>query len=102
MRERARFATTLPVFCEVHAYFARHPIRRKVVVADFYENPILEFLPITMHDEKQALELLRNHEAKGYSMCDALSFVLVRRLRLQQVVSFDKHFRQFGEFNVIC
>ncbi|MDB6057270.1 MAG: hypothetical protein JWO95_1114, partial [Verrucomicrobiales bacterium] len=38
---------------------------------------------------------------KDYSLCDALSFVIIRRIGLRQAASFDKHFRQFGEFEVL-
>jgi predicted nucleic acid-binding protein len=30
-----------------------------------------------------------------------LSFVVMRRLEIKQVATFDEHFRQFGEFEVL-
>jgi predicted nucleic acid-binding protein len=99
---RTTFVTTVPVFCEIHAYFVRSPRHRQRVLNDFWRNPLVH-IEETMHaDQMAALELLEKHEDKSYSFCDALSFVVMRRLGLARVASFDGHFRQFGEFELIC
>jgi uncharacterized protein len=99
--QRVHFVTTLPVICEVHAYFARFQAEREMVLKDFYGNPIVTIQEASHHDQTKALELLRTHDDKSYSLCDALSFVVMRRLHLKRVLAFDNHFRQFGEFEVI-
>jgi predicted nucleic acid-binding protein len=38
---------------------------------------------------------------KEAAVADTLSFAVMRRLRLTRVLSFNDHFRQFGEFEVI-
>ncbi|MGH7978612.1 MAG: hypothetical protein ACREE6_04510 [Limisphaerales bacterium] len=48
-----------------------------------------------------AIELLRVNRDNTYPLCDALSFVIMRRLVIRRAVSFDKHFHQFGEFEII-
>ena len=100
-RERKHFVTTVPVFCEIHARFARHNARRKTVIADFWHNPLVHLEPLTPHDYQESLAILSEHTDKSYPFCDVLSFVVMRRLKIKQVATFDEHFRQFGEFEVL-
>jgi predicted nucleic acid-binding protein len=100
-QERTRFVITIPVFCEIHAFFSRHPGRRKMVLADFWNNPVVEFEPVSHQDYERAVELLAGHEDKDFSFCDALSFVVMKRLGVRRVATFDHHFRQVGGFEVI-
>lgn len=100
-RQKVPMVTTLPIICEIHAYFTRSPGARETVLKDLCENPILAVEDVSLQDQKEALNILRKHRDKDYSLCDALSFVIMRRLRVKRVLSFDTHFRQFGEFEVI-
>jgi uncharacterized protein len=100
-RQKAPIVTTLPVICEVHAYFTRNPLIRRMLLRDFYENPVVTLEEVLHEDQQAALELLRVNDDKTYSLCDALSFVVMRRLNIRRAVSFDKHFRQIGEFEII-
>jgi len=43
-----------------------------------------------------ALDLLRNRPDKGYSLCDAVSFVLMRQRRITEALTTDHHFEQEG------
>lgn len=100
-RQKAFMVTTLPVVCEIHAYFSRRPSIRQTILKDLCDNPIVIVEEISQQDQKSARELLDMNHDKTYSLCDALSFVVMRRLNVRRAVSFDKHFRQFGEFEVI-
>lgn len=100
-RQKAQIVTTLPVICEVHAYFARNPLVRRIILTEFYENPVVTLEAASLEDQRAALELLRMNDDKTYSLCDALSFVVMRRLNIRRALSFDRHFHQFGEFEVI-
>ncbi len=42
--------------------------------------------------------LVRSHGDKDYSLCDALSFVVMERMRLKEAIAFDRHFREYGRF----
>ena len=101
LRMRTRFVITMPVFCEIHAFFSRHPGRRKMVVADLWNNPIVQFEEVTHQDQAAAMKVLSLHEDKNFSLCDVLSFVVMQRLGVTRVVTFDNHFRQFGEFEIV-
>jgi predicted nucleic acid-binding protein len=100
-KKKAHFVTTLPVVCEIHSYFARNSWIRETVLKELCENPIVTLEEISHQDQKEALKILRNHRDKDYSLCDAISFVVMRRLRLTRALAFDDHFRQFGEFEII-
>jgi uncharacterized protein len=51
-------------------------------------------------DHRVARRVIDNHEDKGFSYCDALSFVVMERLGVEIAASFDKHFKQYGKFAV--
>jgi len=48
----------------------------------------------TLH--RQAVELLREREDKTYSLCDAVSFAVMRIRGIAESLTTDKHFRQEG------
>ncbi len=43
-----------------------------------------------------AVELLRKREDKTYSLCDAVSFVVMREREITDALTTDKHFEQEG------
>lgn len=100
-RQRNHFIATLPVVCEIHAYFARDQGKREQILRDFFNNPVLTIEDISHRDQKAALEILQSHRDKTYSLCDALSFIVMRRLNVRRALAFDSHFRQFGEFEIL-
>jgi predicted nucleic acid-binding protein len=52
-------------------------------------------------DELNAIALLRTHTDKDYSLCDALSFVVMERLGITEAIAFDRHFREYGRFTIL-
>jgi uncharacterized protein len=88
------------IFAETQGYFCRIPEIREQVIRDFWENPIVTIERPDLLDYQEALKLLKQRD-KSYSFADAISFVCMLRLGLNDVVSYDKHFEQFGQFNVI-
>ena len=100
-RRRTKFVTTLPVLCEIHAHFSRTPKKKQIILQDFENNPIIHIEEVTHADQQLAFKILRGQTDKSYSLCDAISFVVIQRLGLKQALAFDDHFRQFGEFEII-
>jgi predicted nucleic acid-binding protein len=47
-------------------------------------------------DEEAAREIILTHTDKGYSYTDAVSFAVIKRLRIRAALAFDRHFAQFG------
>lgn len=101
-RERAAFVSTPFVFAETHATFARSRAIREAIIADFWDNPLMHLAEVTDSDHREALDLLRGNGDKSYPFCDAISFVIIRRLELRRVAAFDDHFRQFGGFELLA
>jgi len=56
---------------------------------------------VTDADHREAIQLLRQHADKSYPFCDAISFVVMRRLGVKRIAAFDDHFRQIGGFEVV-
>ena len=52
-------------------------------------------------DEEGAETLVRTHNDKDYSLCDALSFVVMERLRIGEAIAYDRNFRQYGRFRIL-
>jgi predicted nucleic acid-binding protein len=48
----------------------------------------------TLHDE--ALRLLRSQLDKTYSLCDAVSFIIMQRRAVSDALTTDAHFEQAG------
>lgn len=53
-------------------------------------------LRATESDEQRAREIIAQQRDKEYSYTDAISFVVMQRLHLQLVWTYDQHFSQFG------
>lgn len=65
-------------------------------INDFLEIPRLELIWVDENLHNQAMELLANRLDKNYSLCDAVSFVLMRERGIIEALTTDKHFKQEG------
>ena len=101
LKERVQLVITTFILAETHARFSRFPHLALQILNDFEDNRVMHCEPLTPVDQREAIAILRKHRDKSYSFCDAVSFVLMRRLGIRQAASFDDHFRQFGEFEII-
>ena len=101
LRDHTRLVFTSFILAETHAYFSRSAAMRNQILDDAEKNPALLWEPVLRSDEVSALALLRQHRDKEYSLCDAISFVVMRRLGIRHAAAFDNHFRQFGGFQII-
>jgi len=66
------------------------------------ESGLATVVRVTKRDETRAVALLRAQADKSYSLCDALSFIVMERLRITDAIAFDRHFRQYGRFNLLA
>jgi predicted nucleic acid-binding protein len=99
---RVQLVVTEMVLAETHAYFCRSTPRSLQILDDFENNQAIHCEPWGPIDQRTAFQLLRTHRDKAWSYCDALSFAVMRRLGIRRAASADQHFRQIGEFEVIC
>ncbi len=107
--ERARegrwslFTTNAVVF-EAYALIlnrAREGRALALTMLEDLESGFATVVRVTKRDEARAAALVRAHVDKSYSLCDALSFVVMERLRIVDAIAFDRHFRQYGRFNLL-
>ena len=102
--QRWRLVTTNAVVMETHALLVarlRDGRRHGLEFLDRLTRTQCRVERVRASDEKRAIELIRRHADKDYSLCDALSFVVMERLKLKEAIAFDRHFREYGRFVVL-
>jgi predicted nucleic acid-binding protein len=65
-------------------------------VADLVNNPDIETVWPGESLLRESLELLQEGSDKAYSLCDAASFILMRKYNLTEALTTDRHFEQEG------
>ena len=65
-------------------------------VSDLLENPDIETVWVNEPLHREAVELLMARQDKTYSLCDAVSFILMRHQGIRQALTTDHHFEQEG------
>lgn len=99
-----RLVTTNAVVIETYALILTrsHNGRQHAIgFLDMIAGDAYQIERIRKTDEGAAIKLLRTHQDKSYSLCDALSFVVMERLGINEVIAFDRHFHEYGRFIVL-
>jgi uncharacterized protein len=65
-------------------------------VAEISRSDDVHFIWIDSKTHDEGLALLNARPDKDYSLCDAVSFVLMRRYNLTDALTTDRHFEQEG------
>lgn len=65
-------------------------------VADLSENPDIETVWVAEPLHREAMALLLARPDKTYSLCDAVTFVLMRERELSEALTTDRHLEQEG------
>ncbi len=75
---------------------ARHAPRVEALafVADLFDDPEVEVVWVSEPVHQSALALLRERVDKAWSLCDAVSFLLMRQRGLTEALTTDHHFEQ--------
>lgn len=95
----SRLLTHSHVLAELIALaLVRRLPRTKVLefVADLVDNPDIEIVWVDESLHREAMQLLVNRQDKTYSLCDAVSFVLMRQRGISDALTTDRHFEQEG------
>lgn len=67
-----------------------------VYINDLLENPDIETIWVDETLHREAMTLLLVRQDKTYSLCDAISFVLMRQRNIVEGFTTDRHFEQEG------
>ena len=60
--------------------------------------PVLRALP---QEEERAKAVIARHTDKDWSLCDAISFAVLESRGVRTAFTFDRHFRQYGRFEIL-
>lgn len=61
----------------------------------------LAVIRVLPEEELRAKELLVRYSDKDWTLCDVISFVAMDARRVRYAFSFDRHFVQYGRFEVL-
>lgn len=103
-RERWRLVTTNAIVFESQALLlnrSRPGRDNAILFLSLVESDAYRIERVRKADEKGASALVRAHGDKTYSLCDALSFVVMERLGITEAIAFDDDFRSYGRFTVL-
>lgn len=98
-RERKRFLTHNYVLAEMFGLALARKISQSHVlgfVQSVQTNPRVRVHWVSRYIHQAALALLGNRPDKGYSLCDAVSFLLMKQKRCFEALTTDHHFAQEG------
>jgi predicted nucleic acid-binding protein len=87
------------VLAELIALALVRRFSRSLVLAYMFElldNPKVEIVWVHESLHREAMHLLSIRQDKTYSLCDAVSFVLMRERGITEALTTDKHFEQEG------
>ena len=65
-------------------------------IVDLLDSPNIETVWVDEALHGAAVDLLIARQDKTYSLCDAISFVLMRQRDIREVLTTDRHFEQEG------
>jgi len=65
-------------------------------VVDLVDTPDIETVWVDEQLHREAMRLLLARQDKGYSLCDAVSFILMRKRGITDRLTTDRHFEQEG------
>lgn len=65
-------------------------------VRDLLANPVIKVIWVNESLNSRALALLEARLGKTYSLCDAISFLLMRERNVREALTTDHHFEQEG------
>jgi predicted nucleic acid-binding protein len=66
------------------------------IAREWLKNNIWPVISVTETDEEMAKVIILGYTDKKFSLTDATTFAVMKRLQIDEVFSFDRHFTQFG------
>lgn len=91
--------TTNYVLAEYVALASARGLSRKetlIFSEEILSDETVEIIWVDKETHIKAVELLKERRDKNYSLCDAVSFIIMRRRGIAESLTTDKHFEQEG------
>lgn len=98
--DNVKLVTTQEVLVETVNFFASYPQQMKEAVYRLVEAIIndinIQVLPQNEESFMMGLNFFKNRFDKGYSLTDCISMMTIKKLKITEVLTHDKHFTQEG------
>jgi len=90
--------TTSYVFDEVVTYFNSRGYHSKAVEVGnrLLMSPSVQCLQVDESLFREGWSYFQQHRDKDYSLTDCISFIVMKRLKIETAFAFDRHFVQAG------
>jgi predicted nucleic acid-binding protein len=88
------------IVAETHALLINTTRNNALGIRWLRDVAFIDFIVVRpgLAEEHAAIQLLRVHEDKLWSMVDAISFIIMDKFSIPYYFSFDEDFRQVGRF----
>ena len=97
-KRRPPLVTTSYVFEEVVTYFNSRGYHTKAVEVGnrLLTSPSVQFVQVDEGLFREGWHYFQQHQDKDYSLTDCISFVVMKRFKIETAFAFDQHFVQAG------
>lgn len=97
--ERRPAFVTNYIEAEAHALLLRKLGR--VIAREWLFTGGLTVVRVLPEEEQRGKAILARYADKDWTVCDAVSFALLEARRIRRAFTFDRHFRQYGRFEIL-
>ncbi|MEK7263661.1 MAG: PIN domain-containing protein [Bacteroidota bacterium] len=98
VHEGVGLCTTEYVLCEIADGLSSLKFHKKTfqLISVLEESPLITVIPASTELFHKGFQLFEHYEDKEWSLTDCISFVVMRKYKLNEALTTDIHFQQAG------